>query len=49
MWQALVKWINLSKFPFLRVGGLKSSGNGRVAGIDSINNYLIFKTLIINE
>ena len=45
-------WLNGSiyqNFPFLRVGGLKSSGNGRVAGIDSINNYSIFKTLIINE
>jgi acyl-CoA reductase-like NAD-dependent aldehyde dehydrogenase len=45
-------WLNGSiyqNFPFLRVGGLKSSGNGRVAGIDSIDNYSIFKTLIINK
>ena len=46
-------WLNGSIYqnfsPFLHVGGLKSSGNGRVAGIDSINNYSIFKTLIINE
>lgn len=45
-------WLNGSiyqNYPFLRVGGLKSSGNGRVAGIESIDNYSIFKTLIINK
>lgn len=45
-------WLNGSiyqNYPFLRVGGLKSSGNGRVAGVDSINNYCLFKTIIINK
>ena len=44
-------WLNLniSKLFFLRVGGLKSSGNGRVAGADSINNYCLFKTIIMNK
>ena len=45
-------WLNGSiyqNYPFLQVGGLKSSGNGRVAGIESINNYCINKTLIINK
>ena len=45
-------WLNGSiyqNYPFLRVGGVKSSGNGRVAGLDSINNYCIFKTMIINK
>ncbi len=45
-------WLNGSiyqNYPFLRVGGLKSSGNGRVAGVDSINNYCFFKTIIMNK
>ena len=45
-------WLNGSiyqNYPFLQVGGLKSSGNGRVAGIKSIDNYCIFKTMIINQ
>ena len=36
-------------YSFLRVGGLKSSGNGRVAGADSINNYCLFKSIIMNK
>ena len=45
-------WLNGSiyqNYSFLRVGGLKSSGNGRVAGADSINNYCLFKTIIMNK
>ena len=45
-------WLNGSiyqNFAYLRVGGLKASGNGRVAGLDCIDNYCIFKTLIINR
>ena len=45
-------WLNGSiyqNYPFLRVGGLKKSGNGRVAGIESIENYTVFKTIIVNK
>ena len=45
-------WLNGSIFqnyPFLRVGGMKSSGNGRVAGKESIENYSKHRTIIINK
>lgn len=45
-------WVNGSiyeNYPELTVGGLKGSGNGRVSGIESVNNYIIYKTIIVNK